>query len=93
MLAPLREPGQRADCGCLGTAGTPVGPLHIIVNAGFAASSALVAASGTSAFLPAILRHEPAVGVPLAGAAILLAILAALSITLLARVQAARTAR
>jgi hypothetical protein len=93
VLATLRRPGQRADCGCLGTPGTPVGPLHVIVNACFAASSALVAASGTSAFLPAILRHEPAAGVPLAGAAILLAILAGLSITLVARLQLARTAR
>jgi hypothetical protein len=82
--------GPLATCGCFGTPDTPATRTHIVVTVAFAASAAVVAASGLSGWLPTLLAGQPWHGVPLALLGLLCAWMAYLAMGRLAEVGAAR---
>jgi hypothetical protein len=82
--------GPLASCGCLGVTDTPATRLHVVLNLGYAVSAAVVAVTVRSTWVPDLLRHQTVLGVPLLLAAALLAVLTALAMTRLPRLQAVR---
>lgn len=82
--------GPLASCGCFGTPDTPATRTHVVVTLAFAGSAAVVAASGTSAWLPTLLAHQPWHGAPVVLLGLLCAWLAYLAMGRLAELGAAR---
>ncbi len=82
--------GPLATCGCFGRADTPATRLHAGLDALLGASAAVVAAAGPSGWLFSVLRPLPWRGIPLLVGAALAAVLAALVLSALGRLQAAR---
>jgi hypothetical protein len=84
--------GPLTSCGCLGVADTPATRLHMLLNLAYAGSAIAVAVGARSAWLPDLLRQQPALGIPLVMAAALLAMLTALAMTRLPRLLGVRAA-
>jgi hypothetical protein len=90
VLEARRRGGSLASCGCFGTADTPPTLAHVVVDVGLAASALVVAASGLTGTLGAVLASQPLHGVPLALLSALGAWLTFLVLSPLARLQATR---
>lgn len=86
----LRRAGVAlSSCGCFGEPDTPATRAHVVVTASFALASAVVASSGSAGF-SSVLDAQPAGGVPLLLASVVVAALAILVLTRHAEVQAVR---
>jgi hypothetical protein len=84
--------GAVASCGCFGTPDTPATLVHAIINAALALSAGVVAWSAPpSDTIVGILSHQPGQGIALVAVSTLGAWLVYLSISVLARLQAARS--
>ena len=86
----LARGGPLATCGCFGKPDTPATRLHVVVNALLAASSAAVAATVPSGWLPTVLAHQPWRGIPVVLLSVLCAWLVFLALSRLAELGAAR---
>jgi hypothetical protein len=86
----LTRGGPLASCGCFGTPDTPATRLHVVLDLVLAASAVVVAARVPAGWLPVILGSQPWDGVPLVLASLLGAWVAALALTRLAVLGAAR---
>jgi hypothetical protein len=89
VAARLQLTGQHGSCGCFGSAESPVGPAHLIVNAA-AVGGAVAAAVRPPGALSGFLDADGLVGIVGVGQAALLAYLAFLCITALPALAAAR---
>lgn len=83
--------GPLATCGCFGGIDTPPTVTHAVVDAAAAASAVAVAAQAPQRLLSAVLASEPLHGIPLLLGSAVTALLAFVAMSLLGRVQAART--
>ena len=82
--------GAIASCGCFGTPDTPATLVHAVINGVLAVSALAMAVAAPSGTLVAVLRAQPADGIPLVVVSGLAGWLVYLAISVLSRVQAAR---
>jgi hypothetical protein len=82
--------GVISSCGCFGTPDTPATGLHVIVNVALAIAAAAVAIAGPTGTIVSVLARQPAHGLPLLAVSALCTWLAYLTISVLAKLQAAR---
>lgn len=90
----LRQRGAGADCGCFGSAGTPMTALHVAVDAigagvALATTAVGVLLPGRPVALPAALEQAPAIGLLALGTAALAAVALRLLLTLAPELHAA----
>jgi hypothetical protein len=85
--------GALASCGCFGTPDTPATLFHVAVNLILGVAASVVAtATSSGATLSSVLNHQPMHGAPLVLLVAVATWLTYLTLSVLAKVQAARVA-
>jgi hypothetical protein len=83
--------GPLATCGCFGGIDTPATATHAVIDAIATCSATAVAVRAPRRLLTVVLASDPLHGIPLLLGSAVTAVLAFAAMTLLGRVQAART--